>query len=97
MYLNSVAAIQRYLSGSRSTPAARAELRAAQDAKRHRAGRQPGIELCWRAPFSACFCSAQQQLYRDTLFNIPVIAMLAVILFHAVTLPVEFNAQPRAR
>ena len=32
----------------------------------------------------------------DTLFNIAVIAMLAVILFHAVTLPVEFNASRRA-
>ena len=32
----------------------------------------------------------------DTLFNIAVIAMLAVILFHAVTLPVEFNASSRA-
>ncbi len=42
-------------------------------------------------------CSARQrQLYQNTLFNIAVIAMLAVILFHAVTLPVEFNASSRA-
>ena len=32
----------------------------------------------------------------DLLFNIGVIAMLAVILFHTVTLPVEFNASSRA-
>lgn len=32
----------------------------------------------------------------DTLFTIGVIAMIAVILFHTVTLPVEFNASSRA-
>ncbi len=32
----------------------------------------------------------------DTLFMIGVIAFLAVILFHAITLPVEFNASSRA-
>lgn len=32
----------------------------------------------------------------DLLFNIGVITMLAVILFHTVTLPVEFNASSRA-
>lgn len=32
----------------------------------------------------------------DTLFMIGVIAFLAVIVFHAVTLPVEFNASSRA-
>ena len=32
----------------------------------------------------------------DMLFNIGVIFFLAVILFHAVTLPVEFNASSRA-
>ncbi len=33
----------------------------------------------------------------DTLFNIGVIAMFAVILFHTITLPVEFNASSRAK
>lgn len=33
----------------------------------------------------------------DTLFNIGVIAMLAVIFFHTITLPVEFNASNRAK
>ncbi|MBQ1958983.1 MAG: zinc metallopeptidase [Firmicutes bacterium] len=33
----------------------------------------------------------------DTLFNIGVIAMLAVIFFHTVTLPVEYNASRRAK
>ncbi|MDD5927744.1 MAG: zinc metallopeptidase [Firmicutes bacterium] len=32
----------------------------------------------------------------DILFNIGVITMLAVILFHTITLPVEFNASSRA-
>lgn len=32
----------------------------------------------------------------DTLFFIGVIAFIAVILFHAITLPVEFNASSRA-
>ena len=32
----------------------------------------------------------------DTLFMVGVIAFLAVILFHAITLPVEFNASSRA-
>lgn len=32
----------------------------------------------------------------DTLFLVGVIAFLAVIIFHAVTLPVEFNASSRA-
>ena len=32
----------------------------------------------------------------DTLFMIGVIAFVAVILFHAITLPVEFNASSRA-
>ena len=32
----------------------------------------------------------------DTLFNIGIIAMAAVILFHTITLPVEFNASSRA-
>ena len=32
----------------------------------------------------------------DTLFMVGVIAFLAVILFHAITLPVEFNASNRA-
>ena len=32
----------------------------------------------------------------DTLFMIGTIAFLAVILFHAITLPVEFNASSRA-
>lgn len=33
----------------------------------------------------------------DTLFNIGVIAMIAVIFFHTITLPVEFNASNRAK
>ena len=33
----------------------------------------------------------------DTLFSIGVIAMLAVIFFHTITLPVEFNASSRAK
>ncbi|MBQ1228417.1 MAG: zinc metallopeptidase, partial [Firmicutes bacterium] len=33
----------------------------------------------------------------DTLFNIGVIAMLAVIFFHTVTLPMEYNASRRAK
>jgi len=33
----------------------------------------------------------------DTLFNIGVIAMLAVIFFHTITLPVEYNASRRAK
>ena len=32
----------------------------------------------------------------DMLFNLGVLFFLAVILFHAVTLPVEFNASNRA-
>ena len=32
----------------------------------------------------------------DTVFNIGVIMMVIVILFHTVTLPVEFNASSRA-
>ncbi|MBR5230290.1 MAG: zinc metallopeptidase [Firmicutes bacterium] len=33
----------------------------------------------------------------DTLFNIGVLAMVAVIFFHTITLPVEFNASRRAK
>ncbi len=40
--------------------------------------------------------SSESWMLGDTLFNVGVIAFLAVILFHAVTLPVEFNASNRA-
>lgn len=33
----------------------------------------------------------------DTLFNVGIIAMLAVIFFHTITLPVEYNASRRAK
>ena len=32
----------------------------------------------------------------DTVFNIGIIMMIAVIFFHTITLPVEFNASSRA-
>lgn len=33
----------------------------------------------------------------DTIFNVAILAMLAVIFFHTITLPVEFNASNRAK
>lgn len=33
----------------------------------------------------------------DAIFNVAVLAMLAVIFFHTITLPVEFNASSRAK
>ena len=52
--------------------------------------------LCWPLAILGIVLLYNGSYIGDTLFNIAVIAMLAVILFHAVTLPVEFNASSRA-
>ncbi len=52
--------------------------------------------LCWPLAIIGIILLSNGSYIGDTLFNIAVIAMLAVILFHAVTLPVEFNASRRA-
>ena len=52
--------------------------------------------LCWPLAILGIVLLGNGSYIGDTLFNIAVIAMLAVILFHAVTLPVEFNASSRA-
>ena len=52
--------------------------------------------LCWPLAIIGIILLGNGSYIGDTLFNIAVIAMLAVILFHAVTLPVEFNASRRA-
>ena len=52
--------------------------------------------LCWPLAIIGIILRGNGSYIGDTLFNIAVIAMLAVILFHAVTLPVEFNASRRA-
>ena len=52
--------------------------------------------LCWPLAIIGIILLGNGSYIGDTLFNIAVIAMLAVILFHAVTLPVEFNASQRA-
>ena len=49
--------------------------------------------LCWPLAIIGIILLGNGSYIGDTLFNI---AMLAVILFHAVTLPVEFNASRRA-
>ena len=51
---------------------------------------------CWPLAILGIVLLGNGSYIGDTLFNIAVIAMLAVILFHAVTLPVEFNASSRA-
>ena len=52
--------------------------------------------LCWPLAIIGIILLGNGSYIGDTLFNIAVIAMLAGILFHAVTLPVEFNASRRA-
>ncbi len=52
--------------------------------------------LCWPLAIIGIILLGNGSYIGDTLFNIAVIAMLAVIFFHAVTLPVEFDASNRA-
>lgn len=52
--------------------------------------------LTWPLVILGIVLLANGSYMGDLLFNIGVIAMLAVILFHTVTLPVEFNASSRA-
>ena len=52
--------------------------------------------LTWPLVIIGIMLLANGSYMGDLLFNIGVITMLAVILFHTVTLPVEFNASSRA-
>ena len=52
--------------------------------------------LTWPLVIIGILLLANGSYMGDLLFNIGVITMLAVILFHTVTLPVEFNASHRA-
>ena len=52
--------------------------------------------LTWPLVIIGILLLANGSYMGDLLFNIGVITMLAVILFHTVTLPVEFNASSRA-
>lgn len=52
--------------------------------------------LTWPLVILGIVLLANGSYMGDLLFNIGVITMLAVILFHTVTLPVEFNASSRA-
>ena len=52
--------------------------------------------LTWPLVILGIILLANGSYMGDLLFNIGVITMLAVILFHTVTLPVEFNAGSRA-
>lgn len=52
--------------------------------------------LTWPLVILGILLLANGSYMGDLLFNIGVITMLAVILFHTVTLPVEFNASSRA-
>lgn len=52
--------------------------------------------LTWPLVILGIILLANGSYMGDLLFNIGVITMLAVILFHTVTLPVEFNASSRA-
>ena len=52
--------------------------------------------LTWPLVILGIILLAKGSYRGDLLFNIGVITMLAVILFHTVTLPVEFNASSRA-
>ncbi|MBQ4651017.1 MAG: zinc metallopeptidase [Firmicutes bacterium] len=53
--------------------------------------------LSWPMAIVGIILLGSGALIGDTLFNIGVIAMLAVIFFHTVTLPVEYNASRRAK
>lgn len=52
--------------------------------------------LTWPLVVLGIILLANGSYMGDLLFNIGVITMLAVILFHTITLPVEFNASSRA-
>ena len=52
--------------------------------------------LTWPLVILGILLLANGSYMGDLLFNIGIITMLAVILFHTVTLPVEFNASSRA-
>ena len=52
--------------------------------------------LTWPLVILGIILLANGSYMGDLLFNIGVITMLAVIVFHTVTLPVEFNASSRA-
>ena len=52
--------------------------------------------LTWPLVILGIILLANGSYMGDLLFNIGVITMLAVILFHTVTLPVEFHASSRA-
>ena len=52
--------------------------------------------LTWPLVILGIVLLANGSYMGDLLFNIGIITMLAVILFHTVTLPVEFNASSRA-
>ena len=52
--------------------------------------------LTWPLVILGIVLLANGSYMGDVLFNIGVITMLAVILFHPITLPVEFNASSRA-
>ena len=52
--------------------------------------------LTWPLVILGIVLLANGSYMGDLLFNIGVITMLAVILFHTVTLPVEFNVSSRA-
>ena len=52
--------------------------------------------LSWPLAFIGLMLLMNGSYMGDMLFNIGVVAMAAVIIFHLVTLPVEFNASSRA-
>ena len=54
-------------------------------------------QLSWPMAIFGIILLGNGSYIGDTLFNIGVIAMLAVIFFHTVTLPVEYNASRRAK
>lgn len=53
-------------------------------------------KLSWPLIFIGILLLGNGSYLGDTLFTVGVILFVAVILFHAVTLPVEFNASSRA-
>lgn len=51
---------------------------------------------CWLLIFLGLAMTAMESYLGDVLFTVGVLMFVAVIIFHAVTLPVEFNASERA-
>ena len=51
---------------------------------------------CWLLIFLGLAMTAMESYLGDVLFTVGVLMFVAVIIFHAITLPVEFNASERA-